>query len=86
MNRLILDEVVAYTIYSSDNEKQASAKGTYKNFSIASAKAVGAGWYGSDGASMRMAPCNRVRMTRSISAAIRSYSSERFRKTAKVSA
>ena len=46
---LTLKKVTAYTVYSSDNEWTGSEKGSYKSSDIASVKAKGAGWYGSDG-------------------------------------
>lgn len=49
MSELKLKPVTAYTVYSSDNDRQSSEKGIYKDSSIAAIKAVGSGWYGSDG-------------------------------------
>lgn len=49
MNDLKLKKVIAYTVYSSDDERRSSEKGVYKDRNIAATKAVGSGWYGSDG-------------------------------------
>ena len=49
MEELNLKKVKAFTIYSSDNEKTASAKGVYKSFEVASIKAKKSRWYDSDG-------------------------------------
>lgn len=49
MEILKLKPVKAYTIYSSDNEYTSSPKGCYRDYNIASIKAVGSGWYGLNG-------------------------------------
>ena len=49
MSELKLKPIKAYTVYSSDDEMRPSNKGVYKDYNIASTKAVGAGWYGSNG-------------------------------------
>lgn len=49
MKDLNLKKVKAYTIYSQDDDIRSSNKGVYKDCNIASLKAVGAGWYGSNG-------------------------------------
>ena len=49
-NKLELTKVdKAYTINSADNEYSSSNKGVYKDYNIASTKAKGSGWYGSNG-------------------------------------
>lgn len=49
MSDLKLKPVKAYTVYSSDDEMRSSEKGVYKDYNIASTKAKGSGWYGSNG-------------------------------------
>ena len=49
MAELRLKPVKAFTIYSSDDDRRSSEKGIYKDYAIASKKAKGCGWYGSDG-------------------------------------
>jgi len=49
MSELKLKLVKAYTVYSSDDERHSSNKGVYQDYNIASTKAVGSGWYGSNG-------------------------------------
>lgn len=48
-DQLILNKVTAYTVYSADDEMRSSNKGVYKDFNLASVKAVGSGWFGSNG-------------------------------------
>lgn len=52
MSELKLKKKTAYTVYSSDNEIKSSEKGLYKDHDVASKKAVGSGWYGSNGVVM----------------------------------
>lgn len=49
MQELKLKPVKAYTICSSDNEWGSSEKGLYKDYNIAATKAIGSGWYASNG-------------------------------------
>ncbi len=49
MAELKLKSIRAFTIYSSDDERRGSEKGIYSRYDIAAAKAVGSGWYGSNG-------------------------------------
>jgi hypothetical protein len=49
MSELKLKPINAYTVYSSDDEMRSSNKGVYKDYNIASTKAIGSGWYGSNG-------------------------------------
>ncbi len=46
---LTLKKVTAYTVYSSDDDRSSSEKGSYKDANIAAVKAKGSGWYGSNG-------------------------------------
>lgn len=49
MEKLNLTKINAYGVDSSDDEYRSSIKGYYENSNIASVKAKGSGWYGSDG-------------------------------------
>lgn len=46
---LTIKQTKAYTVYSSDDERSGSEKGIYKDFGFASKRAIGSGWYGSNG-------------------------------------
>jgi hypothetical protein len=49
MTNLSLTKVSAYTVNSADSETTSSDKGLYSDLNIATVKAKGAGWYGSNG-------------------------------------
>jgi hypothetical protein len=46
---LELQIIAAYTIYSADDEYRGSEKGVYRDRAYAEEKAIGAGWWGSNG-------------------------------------
>lgn len=46
---LKLEKLTAFAVNSSDDEWKSSIKGYYRQRSVAEVKAVGSGWYGSNG-------------------------------------